>query len=360
MKKAASQRAVGLFLLFAVCAAGIGLLEWTKAPVERDAAPVMRDAAARMQAALQSLKAERIRRGFLPEAADDPNGTGMIGDMYTMITTSLGSLESKRSTTNPNFAAAVVDMFTELDLRPGDRVAVNLSGSFPCANIAVLCAMDAMGLTGVSIPSVGASTFGATLPGFTYPDMEAYLVEEGLLTRRSTAFSMGGEGDLGLEMPDDLRAEIQARLTGLGYELLSYENIEENIAERVRRFAEGGPVRCFVNVGGNIASFGTGSGMTTAPGGIIASLPDGERGNGLVQHYLREGVPVVHLLYMKGILTDYGLPYDPVPLPQVGEGGVYWREGYQPGLLMAVCALDLLALCAYAWRFGELGRKKRG
>jgi len=344
-----------LLALFAVLLAGVLLLECTKVPAEKAAAPLMRNAAARAKAAFDSLKAERLRRGLPIRIADDPNETGMIGDPFTGITTTLGSLESKRSTTNPNLAAAIVDMFVTLGLQEGDRVAVNLSGSFPCANIAVLCAMDAMGLSGVAIPSIGASTYGANLPEFTYPDMEAYLASNGLVTRRSTAFSMGGEADAGLEMSEQLREDIRRRLTGLGYEFLLYADLSENIADRVRRFSQGGAVRCFVNIGGNEASFGDSSGMTAMPGGILTSLPEGEQGNGLVQHYLREGVPVVHLLNMKGLLADFGLPYDPIPLPAVGQGGVYWRQGYRPWLVALVCAASIAALVGALF----LGRRRR-
>jgi hypothetical protein len=35
------------------------------------------------------------------------------------------------------------------------------------------------------------------------------------------------------------------------------------------------------------------------------------------------GIPVIHLLYIKGIAQAYGLPWDPVPLPEPGKGAVY-------------------------------------
>lgn len=353
MQNAISTRR--LLWLLAALAVGILLLEATRSPVEKPAAPLMREAAARAQTAFDAIRAERLRRGFAINIADDPNGSGLIGDEYTFITTTLGSLESKRSTTNPNLAAAIVDLFTRLGLAPGDRVAANLSGSFPAANIAVLCAMDAMGLDGVAIPSIGASTYGANNPAFTYPDMEAFLAAEGLVTRRSFAFSMGGETDTGKEFPESVREAIRARLAGLGFEPIEIADLAENVEDRVRRFEADGPVKCFINVGGNLTSFGNSVGMTAMPGGILTSLPDGEHGVGLVQHYLAQGVPVVHLLNVKGLMADFGLPFDPIPLPAVGQGGVYWREGYRPWLVALVCAMAALALI---WAIAP--RKKKG
>ena len=37
------------------------------------------------------------------------------------------------------------------------------------------------------------------------------------------------------------------------------------------------------------------------------------------------GVPVIHLLNIKGLAAAHGLPWDPSPLPQPGEGDLYAR-----------------------------------
>lgn len=82
-------------------------------------------------------------------------------------------------------------MLTQCGAEKGDTVAVNLSSSFPCLNLAVLCALDAMELKGIVINSVGASTYGANLPDFTYLDMEHFLVERQYLSNHSTFFLWG-------------------------------------------------------------------------------------------------------------------------------------------------------------------------
>lgn len=330
-----------LCILLAVLALGILALEGTRTQALKETAPLMLEATARTRRAFEAVHAERERLGFPADPADDPNGTGMVGPMYTDITTTLGALDAKRSTTNPNVAAMLVDMLLSIGLEPGDRVAVNLSGSFPCLNIAMLCAMDTLGLEGIVLYSVGASTYGATIPSFTYGDMEHFLYTEGLVSTRSAGFSLGGQDDLGLEMPEDLRLEIVERLSGYGYAYLSYDEMQENIQARIQLYEEGRPVRCFVNIGGNLVSFGASSSMATTPGGILTTLPSGERGNGLTQHYLRAGVPVLHLLNMKGLLPEYGLPVDPVPLPPDGSGGVYFENAYNQPLLLALLATSL-------------------
>src|SRR5690606_10179417 len=93
-------------------------------------------AARTVQAAQQVLWAEKQARGVLPAADADPNRTGMIGPEYTGITTSLGDPASKRSTTNPDLAAALVRMLDRLGLAPGAPVVVVVSGSLVGGNIA--------------------------------------------------------------------------------------------------------------------------------------------------------------------------------------------------------------------------------
>ena len=138
--------AVFLFLLVSLL-----ILEQTKTLVRKDNWPVMLNASRRMEVAMAAVREEKLNRGYKISPIDDPNQTGMIGEPYTEITTTLGNLEAKRSTANPNTAAMVVDMLTQCGAEKGDTVAVNLSSSFPCLNLAVLCALDAMELKGIQL-----------------------------------------------------------------------------------------------------------------------------------------------------------------------------------------------------------------
>ena len=329
------------------------ILQSTARPQRKPHYEQMLAAAMRTAAAFDAVKTERIRRGIPLNIADDLNQTGMIFDEFTDITTTLGSLDAKRTATNSNMAALIVDMLKSAGVSADDTVAVNLSGSFPTLNIATLCALDAMGLRGAVITSVGASTYGATNPDFTYMDIEHFLFENGYIGQKSLAYSMGGAGDLGLEMPDDVKSQIQARLS---YPLLTYPGLDQNIAARVQLYGETGPVKCLINVGGNLLSFGLDSGLTHAEAGILTGLPGGESGNGLVQHYARRGIPVIHLLNMKGVSTHYGLPYDPVPLPGPGDGAVYYLVAPNAALAWGGVAFNIIVLVLLLrkrdWYFG--------
>lgn len=327
-----------LFLSFVFLLLSFFLLESTKQLSDKPYYETMLTASAKTEAAFHAIKEEKLARGYSLSVLDDPNQTGMIGEAYTEITTTLGNLEAKRSTTNPNISAMIVDMLIQCGVKTGDRVAVNLSSSFPCANIAVICAMDAMGVEGTVINSVGASTYGANLPDFTYLDMEHFLYENGYINNHSEYFSLGGAGDQGKEMPEDLKETITGRLTGYGLTFLDYDDIDENTAARSALYKQSGEPACFINAGGNLLSFGGGSEMVSAKNGII--LPKGSvKGNhGLIPLFLRENVPVIHLLNMKILLPSYGLPIDPMPVPAVGAGGVYrhWQYNLPFAVLLLI------------------------
>lgn len=343
------------FLAFIFLLLSCLLLEQTKVRAEKPYYDLMLAASVRTEAAFRAVKEEKLARGFVISADDDPNQTGLIGEPYTEITTTLGNLESKRSTTNPNIAAMIVDMLIQCDVKKGDTVAVNLSSSFPAVNLAVICALDALEADGTVINSVGASTYGANLPEFTYLDMEHYLWENGYITNHSAYFSMGGAGDQGKEMPEEIKQTIKDRLTGYGLEFLDYDGIEENVAARMALYERGGTPACLINAGGNLLSFAGGSEMVSAKNGIIRPGGNVKGSSGLIPLYLKKGVPVIHLLNMKSLLPSYGLPVDPVPLPQAGEGEVYRDFRYHLPLAIILLALNS---CYLLWAFHKYPHRR--
>lgn len=368
-----------VFLLLSLTA-----LHETKTLVRKEDAGQMEEAARRTEAAFKAIREARLALGHAISPADDPNSTGMVGEAYTEITTTLGSLESKRSAANPNTGAMVYDMLVQCGVKPGDRVAVNFSGSFPALNTAVLCALDTLGARATVISSVGASTYGANLPDFTWQDMEHVLLSQGLIENHSAYFSMGGAGDVGKEMPEDTKKAIISRLTGYGLQFLSYEDLNENLSARLDIYTKEGTPACFINAGGNLLSFAGGEEMISAKNGILLpgreslagrgsaensgssgglsgvsqallSLTGQETAAGLVPSFLGDGVPVIHLLNMKSLLPAWDLPFDPAPMPEPGQGGVYSRYQYNKTLAVFCLAASLGLLI---WAAAGLPRRR--
>lgn len=334
---AAALAVSGLWAAHKAAGDGASLHPYYGAQIE--AAEIMKESTA-------IIRDYRLSLGIPIDPELDPNGTGLIGDEFTDITTSVGNLEAKRTATNPAFAALVVRYFKEAGLGPGDVVAVGASGSFPALILATLSAARALDLEPIVIYSVGASMYGATLPNLTFVDMLARLNQTGLLPYRLAAVSLGGEGDAGegtlIGEGEPVMEEIARRA---GVPLIREDTIAGSIEKRLeiyRKVAGDRPIRCFVNTGGATPNYGNTLASLEFPNGLVmrppvmSMAPD----RGLIFEFAAAGVPVINLLDVRGLAIKNGLPVDPVPLPPVGEGQVYYETGrYSRGL--AVLALIL-------------------
>lgn len=311
-----SALALGAALLLAA-----GVCPQAHAPAEVTAGD---EAAVLMARSLESIRALRLSKGMPIDPALDPNRTGIIGEEFTPLTTSLGDVEAKRTAANPAFAAVLVKYFREAGLERGDIVAIGASGSFPAFLIATLSAARVLDLEPIVIYSIGASMYGANLPGFTGVDMLEHLRMEGLLPYRIAAVSPGGSQDqgAGVLFDDEGTALLyEARRSALP--VIEAGSLAESIRARLGIFAtasHGRPIRCFVNIGGAAASFGNTPASLDLPNGLVLGAREVPRSptRGLVFEFAARGIPVVHLLYVRGLARDNHLPFDPVPLPEFG------------------------------------------
>ena len=283
-----------------------------------------------MAQSLASIKALRQAKGLPLDRALDPNETGIIGEEFTSLTTSLGEVEAKRTSANPAFAAVLVKYFDAARLKRGDVVAVGGSGSFPALLLASLCAARVLELRPIVIYSVGASMFGANLPGFTFVDMLARLRADGLLPYEITAVSPGGDQDGGAGVLFDEDGEaLLSETRRSGIPVVEGATLADRIRRRLRIYeaaAGARPIRCFVNVGGASANFGDTPASLDLRNGLLLRVPSVPLSStrGLVFEFASRGIPIVHLLHVRGLARDNGLPFDPVPLPPVGQG---WTGG---------------------------------
>ncbi|MEM5780010.1 MAG: poly-gamma-glutamate system protein [Lawsonibacter sp.] len=273
----------------------------------------------------------------IPTSGEDLHGTGMIGESYTGITTTLGAIEAKRTTAWPDMGALCVRLLYEAGVRPGDTVGAGFSGSFPAMDLALVAACEAMGVELVCIASVGSSTYGANNPGLTFPEMMDRLREDGLIQTPMAAVTMGGEKDVGEDMDPELSSQIRVRLQARGLSLLDQPDFAQNLACRQNLYRQLGPIHCFVAVGGNVTSMGRGESGVSLGQGVLHPdrTPRLDDSSGLVQHYLAQGLPVINLLNIKKLTADYGLPYDPVEWPPIGQSAIYHIIRYPRSWLIA-------------------------
>ncbi len=320
-----------------------------------------------LQASLQMARAEtalkeyRASLGIVTDEAIDVNATGLIGLEFSDITTSVGQLEAKRTTTNPNLAGLVVLLLHQAGICNGDTIAVGASGSFPALILAVLSASDAMQLRTLVIPSLGASQFGANHPDFHWLVMHSFLLREGIFSTAPLAVSLGGEADGAMNMPPPGRALLKNAILKSGFPFIQEPRLAQNVQRRMRLLengAQGADIKAFINIGGSISNIGTDSEVLSLRPGLVEMkrIPPPER-RGLIFEMAARGIPVIHLLFVRGLVQEYGLPYDPVPLPQPGEGVMY-RNLDQISIEFLLLSLVYLALLI-AVLYISLLKKKR-
>ena len=303
-------------------------------------------AAQLMKICLETIKEERLKRNIPLDIELDPNQTGIIGKEYTQLTTTLGNLEAKRTSTNPAFAALLVKYFKEVNLKKGDTVAIGASGSFPGLILATLSAVKALELKPLLIYSIGSSEYGANIPEFTFVPMLDSLNKRNILPYHLLAISMGGYLDQaqGMFYPDSQEIIEQiARDSEVLF--INTDNIPENIQQRMqlyRRTAKGQPIKAFVNIGGATPNYGNTNASITYPNGLVINgpkIPDHPE-RGLIFEYQSLRIPIIHLLNIRDLAAKNGLPIDPIPLPEIGEGGVYRQTSYNKVIIFLVIGIE--------------------
>ncbi len=262
----------------------------------------------------------RLERRIPIDPRTDPKATGLIGLTTSSITTSLGSLEAKRTTTNPAFAGLLVRLIREAGVRRGDVVAIGASSSFPALILATLSACRVLGVEPLVISSLGSSEYGANIPEFNWWDIEDCLNASGVLPVHPIAYSIGGIEDRGTDMSRAGRELIARQAAGRGIKLLEEPGLEATVAARMRLYeqrAGGRPLEAFINIGGSWVNLGLDSKVLEVAPGLnkrggphaIRNFPPPSR-QGMIFAMARRGIPVIHLLYIKGLCREYGIPFD--------------------------------------------------
>ena len=116
---------------------------------------------------------------------------------------------------------------------------------------------------------------------------------------------------------------ILARVEAGGLTVMRQPDFEANLQARMALYEEQGPITCFVGVGGNLTT--TGPGEKDVGWGVIqpSKRMTEDKNSGLIQRYNARGLPVLHLLNVKRLVADYGLPYDPDRYETPGQSALY-------------------------------------
>ena len=320
-----------------------------------------------------------MSKGYLCKTMWDVSCTGLIGLSMTEITTDSGDLYAKRSSVNPNMAAIFVEWLSELDLKEGDTVAVQATGSYPALDTAMLAAIKTLKLKPLIIFSAGASQFGANRPGFTWPDIYHNLVEKGIFDYDILGITLGGSHDNGYGMTPGAILKLNDAIKRNGYKVINipYEDATNtSIATRIKMYKEAtgadDKIKAYINVGGNMASIGlkqpqikssdvnikdnkkskkpsTSNAdesiikLPSFPTGVTKSLPpEYKTVNSVAVDFLKEGVPVINVRDINSsIIKKYGMVYNPSSVTPPGRGAVFAQKKYNTILAAILLVIDI-------------------
>lgn len=315
-------------------------------------------ASERAAAAFEAIRYQRAALGHKMLKIHDPASTGMVGPSMSMVTSLPGHLDAKLTSVNPNFAAVVMRLLVDAGVRPGDRIAVGCTGSFPALDIAVYTAADAMDLRPVIVSSAASSQFGANSPDMMWPDMEKLLHEQGIIRHRSRMISRGGFQDRAAGMSQETLELLEASIHRSGLPLMDSESDTDAIERRMVLYAqavEDDRYAAYINVGGGDASVGGTLGNEALGEGLIRPMsmlnprrvlglggevsaatarvatlddPTGESTAAtatdcVATRFLASGVPVVNMINVVKMAEQYGLPVSAAETIHAGEGGVH-------------------------------------
>lgn len=346
---------LAFWLVITLSAAAVTLL--TPGQTVSPHSDLMKQASELSATCMEEIKNYKIehRSGLSP---DDKLQTGMIGlEEITSITTTNGILESKRTSTNPNWAAVYISMYDRAGLSEGDSVLFIFSGSFPALNLMAMVSAQVYGLKPYVMAGIGASNYGANDPKFTFFDMAEHLYKVGLLTHRIDVVSLGGSNDIGEDfLSAEETAEIISRIKASGVTYLYESDYRKNIDARLDLIRENIPdVKFAVNVGGSMVGLGSGNSAIIETGFFSAkrasmglnSLKNRRNDKmGLLGCMQAIGLPTASMLNIRGLAATYELPYDPSVTPTIGQGNSYFATTYN--LTVAYIALSLsvvIAIC---------------
>lgn len=313
-------------------------------------------AAETMVRAEELVRDARRNVGIEIDRLHDLNQSGLIGVENSETTTSPGNLEAKRTSANPDMAAMMVHLFYEAGVEKGDAIAVGASGSFPSLTLAALSAARTLDLDVALIVSLGASSWGANIPEFSY--LKMHEAAYSALGYDILAASLGGGNDSGGDMTEEGRFILTSEIAHSGLHVIEEKNTAASVERRMayynvfimkRRYS------AFVNIGGASANVGDGLTFLDLNPGVndtVPALPNGDCG--VIYEMGSMEIPIIHLLNISRLTMDNGVPWDPVPFPEIGTSRIYWTYNkviYRKRLtILSIVYFGLLSALFFLYR----------
>jgi len=265
-----------------------------------------------VRAAQLHLSDWRDSRGIGAAREDDPFNCGLIGREWSMLTTTLGSLEAKRTACDPAWAVRFARWYREAGLQAGDTVAIYSSASFPALLLSSQAAAESLGLDTLIIVSLGASTWGANHPDAPWPVLAKELRRGGFLAKKADYYTLGGGSENGEGLATEALELMEQSAHAAGVELLRTNDLQSMIDAKSRLLLSRG-ARLLVSIGGSQANLGDDPEVLELQPGMLAPGLEASAGNGVIARALDAGLPVLHLLNIRELAAREGIVLDSAP-----------------------------------------------
>lgn len=289
---------------------------------------------------------EQMELGITLSRADDKLKTGFIGVEWSNLTTTLGSLEAKRTSADPLWAAQFLHWFEKQGLQAGDPVVIYSSSSFPAMLFSAVVAAESAGLRVLLAVSLGSSTWGANREDFPLPAMWKTLTEGGYVKTRPAFYTPGGAAEAGSNLEPEIMQMFSRISEEEGIPLIITRTLDEMVDYKVEKMIEFAP-KLFISIGGSNANLGDSAEAAEIPNGLLQPNDNDSYpiGDGTISHALISGIPTLNILNIRQLAADSGIPWDPV---------IFVKRRRAPSPLMSLLALAvfLAVLCTHkrwAW-----------
>lgn len=346
--------ASSLFLIFSLSIILVFLNQYLVQKEPRIEYSQMVFAAKSMTRAIREINSSRENEDIPMDQKITPSNSGFIGIEFSQITTTLGNLEAKQTSTNPDFAALLVHWLIQLKLNPGQKAIIHASGSFPSLSIAAIVACETVGIEPIVFSSAGASSFGANIPDLTYWDIESYLWQKGIIKHRTQYASPGGNHDNGSSFWEGGMEIIQEAAVRNQLDLIMPNSLKDAIERKwvfLERFK---PIGVFINIGGNQAALGNNRCSLNIPNGLIRKpLGCSESRKGLIHCFNEQNIPVIHFLNIRNIALQNGIALTPSIHQKPGQSSLYYEEKKSLWLPIISFVLILVLLMQFRKRERE-------
>ena len=278
----------------------------------------------RVNAAQQHIDQWRSAEGSITDAQSDSWNCGLIGLEWSDTSTTLGDLSSKRTACNPAWAVQFSRWFKEQGLAKGDRVAIYSSASFPGLLLSAMAASEALELQVFLVVSLGASTWGANDPAYPWPVLAAELRRAGFIQKRADFYTLGGGAELGQSLSPEGLEILRSAAKDAGVEVLSAASLEAMIQLKSDLLKQQRS-RLLLSIGGSHANMGDDYERLGLPTGPVPLSDINIAGNGVIGNALRADIPVIHMLNLRYLSRQTGIPYDSKPRQMApGRISAWW------------------------------------